>query len=247
MKCELDIPLNPLYIRTIAEAIPNAYFLYSEHINEQNFPTDNGRDGEIWNYINKCVLEELPADRFQIIVMNRGIWKFLGIYDKETHYLYTLMREKNLTNIQKGITDHLFHYLNALSKLNDELEEIYEPVYHQMSLFGFDSYDDEGNELLDKILQSMIKKIDGDIERYVLVAFDSDRFGTVKDIRGIIPAKGLDFYKDENWNMYISMEYMTSEESSQETEVSEDVVLLQRKPRMKRVERQDEKQKIINE
>ena len=93
----------------------------------------------------------------------------------------------------------------------------------------------------------MIKKIDGDIERYALVAFDSDRFGTVKDIRGIIPAKGLDFYKDENWNMYISMEYMTSEESSQETEVSEDVVLLRRKPRMKRVERQDEKQKIINE
>lgn len=44
-----------------------------------------------------------------------------------------------------------------------------------------------------------------------------------------------------------TIEYMTSEESSQETEVSEDVVLLQRKPRMKRVERQDEKQKIINE
>ena len=51
MNYEVDIPLKPLYIRMIAEAIPNAYYLYDEHVNEQNFLTDNGRDGEIWNYI----------------------------------------------------------------------------------------------------------------------------------------------------------------------------------------------------
>ena len=247
MNYEVDIPLKPLYIRMIAEAIPNAYYLYDEHVNEQNFLTDNGRDGEIWNYINKCASEVLPVDSFQIVVMNRGIWKFLGLYDKETHYLYTLMREKNLINIQKKISDHLFHYLNALSKLNDELAETYEPIYHQMSLFGVDSYDEEGNEVLEKILKTMIRKIDGDIERYVLIAFDSDRFGVVKNIRGIIPSKGLDFYKDENWNTYIATEYEISEEAGQESEVLENIVLLQRKPRMKRVEKTKRTTKKINE
>lgn len=157
------------------------------------------------------------------------------------------MREKNLTNIQKKISDHLFHYLNALSKLNDELAETYEPIYHQMSLFGVDSYDEEGNEVLEKILKSMIRKIDGDIERYVLIAFDSDRFGVVKNIRGIIPSKGLDFYKDENWNTYIATEYEISEEAGQESEVLENIVLLQRKPRMKRVEKTKRTTKKINE
>lgn len=247
MKYELDIPLKPLYVKMIAEAIPNAYFLYHDHIEEQHFITDNGRGGEIWNYINKCVSEVLPANRFQILVMNRGIWKFLGIYDKQTRYLYTLMREKNLRNIRGRITYHLFHYLNALSKLNDALDEEYEPIYHQMSCFGVDSYDDEGNELLDNILKPMISKIDGDIKRYVLIAFDTDRFGVVQDIRGIIPAKGLDFYKEENWNSYISVEYVATEELGQETEVSDDVILLQRRPRVKRAKKQNEKTKNINE
>ena len=118
MKYSVDIPLNPMYIKMIIDAISNAYFLYQDHVDEQNFPTDNGKEGEVWNYINKCVIDLLPADRFQITVMNRGRWKFLGIYDRKNRYLYTLMREKNLKNIRNTISKHMFHYVNALSKLN---------------------------------------------------------------------------------------------------------------------------------
>ena len=61
------------------------------------------------------------------------------------------MREKNLANIQKKISNHLFHYLNALSKLNDDLSSKYEPVYEQLSLFNIDMYDAEQNMVLEKI------------------------------------------------------------------------------------------------
>lgn len=245
MKYSADIPLNQMYIKMIIDAISNAYFLYQDHVDEQNFPTDNGKEGEVWNYINKCVLESLPADRFQIIVMNRGRWKFLGIYDRENRYLYTLMREKNLKNIRNAISKHMFHYVNALSKLNDRLSGAYQTICHQMSLFGVGEYDEQGDEILDKILHSMIRDLDGEVERYVLISFDTDSYGVVKEIKGIIPAKGLDYYKEENWTSYIMAEYVSEDEPSQENVVSENVILLHRKPKIKRTNRNkdDEQEK----
>lgn len=90
-----NIPLDTKYIRMISNAIPNAYYLYKEHADELNSPTDNGKEGEVWNYINKCISDVLPADRFQIIVMNRGRWKFLGILDKKESFLYINERKKS--------------------------------------------------------------------------------------------------------------------------------------------------------
>lgn len=242
-----NIPLDTKYIRMIFNAIPNAYFLYKEHVDELNFPTDNGREGEVWNYINKCILEILPADQFQIVVMNRGRWKFLGIFDKKERYLYTLMREKNLSNIQRKISEHLFHYLNALSKLNDELASEYEPIYQQLCFLGSEMYDTEQNEVLDKILTSMIQKIDAKIARYVLIAFDSDLYGNVNEIKGIIPAKGLDFYKEENWTAHLDAEYDITETSPQEGLVNDSIILLQRKANIKRVDKETIDKKKINE
>jgi hypothetical protein len=232
-----NIPLDTKYIRMISNAIPNAYYLYKEHADELNSPTDNGKEGEVWNHINKCISEVLPADRFQIIVMNRGRWKFLGILDKKESFLYTLMREKNLSNIQKKISEHLFHYLNALSKLNDELASEYEP-YQQLSLFDTEMYNMEQNEVLDKILTSLIQKFDTKITRYVLIAFNTDSYGSVNAIKGIIPAKGLDYYKEENWTAYLEAEYDVTDTSVQESEVSDQVILLQRKANIKRIDKE---------
>lgn len=242
-----DIPLNSTYIKMIIDAIPNAYFLYQEHIDEQKFPTDNGREGEIWDYINKCVAEVLPADKFQVVVMNRGRWKFLGIYDRDSKYLYTLMREKNLGNLRKTISEHLFHYINALSKLNDKLADIYQTVYHQMTMFGVGEYDEQGEEILDKILSAMIRKINGEIERYVLISFDVDRKGHVNEIKGIVPAKGLEYYKEESWTSYITEEYVSEKGINQEIEISENAILLQRRPRIKRISKKEDTKKKENE
>ena len=56
MTYSIKIPLNPVFIKMITNAISNAYFLYQDHIDEENFPTDNGSEGEIWNYINKSII-----------------------------------------------------------------------------------------------------------------------------------------------------------------------------------------------
>lgn len=144
------------------------------------------------------------------------------------------MREKNLSNIQKKISDH---YLNALSKLNDELASEYEP-YQQLSLFDTEMYNMEQNEVLDKILTSLIQKFDTKITRYVLIAFNTDSYGSVNAIKGIIPAKGLDYYKEENWTAYLEAEYDITDTSMQESEVSDQVILLQRKANIKRIDKE---------
>ena len=97
------------------------------------------------------------------------------------------------------------------------------------------------------ILDSMIGKIHGEIERYVLISFDSDRFGHVNEIKGIVPAKGLDYYKEELWTSYVTTPYAPSEGSSQESTDTENAILLQRKPRIRRVKREEERTKQENE
>ena len=63
-------------------------------------------------------------------------------------------------------------------------------------------------------------------------------------MKGIIPAKGLNFYKEENWTMFLDAEYDLSESSAQESVVSDDVILLQRKANIKRVDKEKTKIKV---
>lgn len=241
-KYDEKIPLRGVEVKKIIRGIENGDYLCKEHFNENNFPTDNGKEGEVWNYINKEIKDSLSIDKYQIIVMNRGRWKFLGIYDKTTKYLFTLMRDKNLQNLRKKPYDNLYHYLNALSKLNDGLLNKFQTGYQQMSMFMEPTYDELGEGTLECILQKMISKIDGTIERYALITFDSVQ-GQVREIKGIIPAKGLNYFLEENWEKYLSPNYPDSSEESQESEASEDIILLEHKPRLERKKKHQEIQK----
>ena len=114
----------------------------------------------------------MEEGRYQIEVLYRGPWKFLGIYDRMTRYFYTLMREKNLLSLRKNQSTKLFHYMNALSRLDEGLKDEYVVENEQLCLFPDMMYDEEGEETLDRILEKIIAKIDGSIERYVLISFD---------------------------------------------------------------------------
>lgn len=76
-KYDEAIPLGGLEVKKIVKVIEDADYLYKEYFNDNNFPTDNGKEGEIWNYINRGVIEQLPVEKFQIIVMNREDGNFL--------------------------------------------------------------------------------------------------------------------------------------------------------------------------
>ncbi len=233
------IPMDGKYVKTFVRAIEDADYLYNNYMIEEDFPTDNGSEGARWNYINKQVKNNLLEDRFQIEVLHRGPWKFLGVYDRVTKYFYTMMREKNLATLRRNAESRLFHYTNALSKLNEELRADYVVENEQLCLFPDMMYDEDGKNTIENILNTLIKNIDGTIKRYVLIAFDISH-GQVTDIKAVIPAMGMNYFKEENWTDFLSASYATEDKGGQE-EVSEDVVLLERRPKLERRKRDDEK------
>lgn len=234
------IPLDTDVVKLIVKSIENADYLYRSYLLEEEFPTDNGSEGAKWNYINREVKIDLEEGRYQMEVLCRGPWKFLGIYDRETRYFYTLMREKNLLSLRKNQCTKLFHYMNALSRLNEGLKTEYAIENEQLCLFPDMMYDEEGEETLDRILKKLTAKIDGSIERYVLISFDISH-GQVTAIKGTVPAVGMNYYKEEDWADLLNASYYTDDAGGSE-EVSEEIVMLERKPRLRRRKRKEEHQ-----
>ena len=141
------IPLDTEAVKLIVKSIENADYLYRSYLLEEEFPTDNGSEGAKWNYINREVKKDLEEGRYQMEVLCRGPWKLLGIYDRETRYFYTLMREKNLLSLRKNQCTKLFHYMNALSRLNEGLKTEYAIENEQLCLFPDMMYDEEGEAI----------------------------------------------------------------------------------------------------
>lgn len=234
------IPLATEVVKSIIKSIENADYLYRSYLLEEEFPTDNGSEGAKWNYINREVKKDLEEGRYQMEVLCRGPWKFLGIYDRETKYFYTLMREQNLLSLRKNQCTKLFHYMNALSRLNEGLKTEYSIENEQLCLFPDMMYDEEGEETLDRILKKLTEKIEGAIERYVLISFDISH-GQVTAIKGTVPAVGMNYYKEEDWADLLNASYYTDDAGGSE-EVSEEIVLLERKPRLRRRKRKEDQQ-----
>lgn len=241
-KYKEKIPLDTYVVKQLIKAIENADYLYENYLVEEKFPTDNGSEGAKWNYINREVKNDIEEGRFQIEVLYRGPWKFLGVYDRETRYFYTLMREKNLSSLRRSKNTKLFHYTNALSRLNEELKKEYVVENEQLCLFPDMMYDEEGEETLDRILEKLITKIDGFINRYVLISFDISH-AQVTAIKGIVPAVGMNYYKEEDWADLLNASYYSAGLGGEE-EVAEEVVLLERKPKLRRRKRKEEKRNV---
>lgn len=152
------------------------------------------------------------------------------------------MRSKNLKNLRNKRENNIYHYLNVLSKLNDELEGRYQLNDEQLCLFEDEIFDREINDKLEKILNNMIKSFDGDIVRYALITFEQN-CGNVTNIAGIIPVKGINDVYQEDWSECISAEYV---DESVETNiaVSDTVILLQHKTNLKKKKEKETKNNV---
>ena len=198
------IPLEAEVIAKIVESIGAAEHVCKDELASFDCPTDNGNDGMCWNFINREIIRVLEGGRFQITVMRRGIWKLIGIYDKQTKYFYTLMRNKTFNNLRKNASKKLMHYMNALSRLNSKLSEEYDLLEEQLILGEEFSLGKTYLAKLDDVLGVLLKDIVGDINAYALISFDM-HYGQVCQLEGIIPSVGMNYFARENWTEYIGV------------------------------------------
>lgn len=227
MNYNKKIPLEQDKIQLIIKSFEDGEFEYTENYNDHPTVTQNGKGASIWNNIYTQLVNNFSMPGYQTGIISRGrLWDLIYIYDENTRYLYTFMRDKNFISLHKGdMSKKLYHYSNVLSRLNGELLGTYEPQYQQMSFVELISIDDETDTKLETVLQTMIKGINGDIERYAIVLVDCRR-GEVKNIECVIPIAYEEPMYREDWSECIRAEYQTENYHVEETLPDDDMMLL---------------------
>lgn len=225
-KYTTKIPIHQENIRAIIESFQDGEFNYWENFKEHPTTTHNGRGATIWNEIFTELEKKFTKEGFQTGKFNRGFWQVLFIYEEKTQYLYTFMRYKNFVTLRnKSPKNRLMHYCNLLSKINGKLMGTYQIENEQLSfvpnIFSDNSVDTEVQEILNK----MLSKIQGEVERYAIVLVQQER-GKVQDIECKIPIEGLDSIYTESWKKYIEFQYEDENYDSELLETEETEILL---------------------
>ncbi|MFS0556364.1 DUF5986 family protein [Brevibacillus sp. 179-C9.3 HS] len=215
------IPLSDEYKYSMIEAISNAHKNdLQEFLMEYDLETFNSAHFLKWDFTNTNIIRNLQGHRFQCLKVKRGPWKFVLIYDKETMFLYSLMRDKRFSQLQDRIVREKVHYLDSLANINQGFEgKDNKERFYQPNMFDMDGGSWERE--VQNVLNEMIQNIDGKIKQYVLISFSVER-NEVTSVSAYIPTVDLGIAYEENWNEFITADfnipYIVAEISEQEEE-----------------------------
>lgn len=225
-KYTTKIPIHQENIKAIIEAFQDGDFNYWENFKEHPTTTHNGRGAAIWNEIFTELEKKFTKDGFQVGKFNRGFWQVLFIYEEKTKYLYTFMRYKNFVSLQnKSPQNRLMHYCNLLSKVNGKLVGTYQVENEQLCFLPNVFSDNSADTEMQEMLNIMLSKIQGEVERYAIVLVKQER-GKVQDIECKIPIEGLECIYTESWKDCITFQYEDEDYSSGPLEAEETEILL---------------------
>lgn len=204
----------------IVQAVQNGLEQFKEYKLEHKTITSLGSTGTKWDKINTECSYALPKLKFDVVACKRGVWQLILIYDKDTKHLYTLMKEQRFDELLKSVKENKVHYLEALTMCNADLVEEYR---EQTTLF--EGFNDIKKEKIDKTLEIMLSKINGEIERHVLVRFTDKEFALSSITASVITPR-LSIVTQENWAQYIQPKYDIAISALNEFEVDEEEINL---------------------
>lgn len=213
VKFKSRIPLSDQDKTVLIEAIYNAHKNdIREFILEYDLETQNCIHFLRWDFTNTNIIRRFQGERFQCIKVKRGPWKFILIYDRETKFLYSLMREKRFKDLQDRVTAERVHYVDALVSNNHELEDIstVERVFQQ-DLFDLDGM--IWSEEVHQVWEELSVNIEGDVRYYAIVTFTSEK-DEITAVSTYIPTVSLGIAHEENWNEYITADFSNTYSTS---------------------------------
>ena len=226
MNYNKKIPLEQGEIGRIIKSFEDGEFEYNENYKEHPTVTRNGRGAAIWNNINTQLVKNFDRPGFRTIIISRGPWDLIALFDENTKYLYTFMREATFEDLHRGnIQDKIFHYTNILGRLNGELLGTYTPEFQQYNFIDEVTIDIDTDSQLEAILKTMITSINDRVDRYAIVLVDMKR-GIVNHIQCVIPIANMNPMYREDWSEYIDAEYSTDSYNVEETKPNYDDELL---------------------
>jgi len=165
--------------------------------------TRNSVPARIWDLINTAICERLNTPDCMTITPRRGAWEIVIIYERETEFIYTIMRGKRFRELRDGICKrNKMHYVDLLVRhLNPDLLA---PV-GQTTLFPV-CFDDENKlaENVQKILAGFSTEI-GEIKRHAIILFESANFN-LTSVQAIVVDSNLNIVSEQSLTEYIPVQ-----------------------------------------
>lgn len=175
-----------------------------EDIQRNGLLTRNSVPSRIWDLMNTKLIESLETKNCTVATAHRGPWEMVIIFEKATNCIFTFMREKRFSNLQKKQRSRLhMHYIDMLAA---QFNKTLLADYHQTTLFPH-QFEDQEN--LAELVQSLLQDLGSDAElvrNHVLVLFDTVGY-QLTHIRAIKVTPSLDIAQgcDQNWSKYITV------------------------------------------
>ena len=172
-------------------------------VQQNDLRTTNSVPSRIWDLLNSNLIKRLETEECTIASTHRGPWQMLIIFEETTRCIFTFMREKRFSELQKRQHSRArMHYLDMLTRqFNKELLA----DQNQMSLFTHQFSDEDR---LSELVQLLLLDLGGDAEvvrNHVLVLFDTVGY-QLSHIRAVKVTPNLEIAQNSecDWTKYIS-------------------------------------------
>ena len=194
------IPEN--IVRLIVEAVQSAVGDdIREDIVKNRLQTTNSVPSRIWDLINRNLTETLQTQECSVYRASRGPWGMHVVFEPNTKYIVTFMREKRFSQLVKDQRKRKkMHYLDMLA---DYFNRDLSALYHQLSLFPHEFSDEDR---LEEHIQNLLRNLGSNseiVKNHMLVLFDTSRFELVS-VRMVMLTPSLEIAVEEDWSKYIS-------------------------------------------
>lgn len=164
-------------------------------------PTYNAKYNDIWDSINaEC--DMLFSDGYIVTRHKRGIYEFITILNMSSSCVYILMKDANFNKVISGGSVSDTHYIKCLTLINSDLKA-YPQVYGQI---GFEIQEPEDDKIKNKkesIKNTIVEKINGSVNRFVVITFEPDSSTGVKSIYVNVVANNISTKYRKDWTSYI--------------------------------------------
>ena len=174
-------------------------------VRSNHLVTQNSTPSRIWDFINTSIAEDASDNECLVSITQRGPWNMVVLYDTESKYVITIMREERLSEISRTLNRRKsLHYLQAFTRCyNKDLYASGKQISMSEEENALNDAYEEAEEIVQKMLESVHSTEKLTIERHVLVLFGATNF-QLTNIRAVMIDTDLDIVCEKSWNKYIS-------------------------------------------
>lgn len=110
-------------ISTIIKSVKKAYCEdMKEFYTSYKLISNNSDPGLRWDFINTNINDKLSNDIYKTILVKRGPWKQIIVYNTEDKRLYFVMREYRYKNVKEDKKRKNLHLIQILGSVNEANE-----------------------------------------------------------------------------------------------------------------------------